>query len=320
MRTAALVLALSSLALADTIHLANGGKLEGVVLKETDTQVVIRLKYATVTLAKSDIDSIEKSKPEETKAGAGRMARWDKCIEALAARTWGGDLRQVAALVIDKGVFKNVPYMSYRAGDYEFNIYGDPDNPAAIEIGVYKELVKSAAVKKECVAIMMSLLKEASDQALLNKLNRSVDKQVREGITFEITPETAEDAYEGWWISVYDAAAVEKERATAEELAELAATREELEKEAEAKKKADAEAKKKADEEKKKLAKEREKNPNAKAAPAQDDDLVNRYRWDQRELELGRRWALNKVMTKYWRRGYFKVGGKFKPVVGGQKK
>ncbi len=315
MRTAAILLALTSAALADTIHLSNGGKLEGVILKETETQVVVRLKYATVTLAKSDIDSIEKSKPEESKDAAQRMARWDKCIEALAARKWGGDLRQIAALVVDKGVFKNVPYMSHRAGDYEFNIYGDPDHPAGIEIGVYKDLVKSDSVKKECLEIMLGLLREAKDQEFLKALSLKVDKKDREGITFEITPETAEDAYEGWWISVYDAAAIEKERATAEELAELAATREELEKEAADRKKADAEARRKADEEKKRLAKEREKNPTAKAAPAHDDDLVNRYRWEQRDLELGRRWALNKVTTKYWRRGYFKVGGKFKPVI-----
>jgi hypothetical protein len=37
-------------------------------------------------------------------------------------------------------------------------------------------------------------------------------------LTFEVTPETAEDAYGGWWVSVYDELALDKSRASRQEL------------------------------------------------------------------------------------------------------
>src|SRR5687767_12058850 len=140
--TMAAVLCMSGAVSADTIKLKNGGSLEGVIVKEGDGAVVVRLKYATVTLDRGDIESIEKKAAEDAPAAkALRLPRWDRCIEVVAARPWSGELRQIPATVIDKGVLKNVPYMSHKSGNYEFNLYGDPDEPAAIEIGIAKELL-----------------------------------------------------------------------------------------------------------------------------------------------------------------------------------
>src|SRR5262249_52131303 len=42
--------------------------------------------------------------------------------------------------------------------------------------------------------------------------------QHRGRLTFEITPETAPDAYGGWWVSIYDEALLDQSRATEKEL------------------------------------------------------------------------------------------------------
>ncbi len=116
----------------DTIRLENGGTLEGVVLRETADSVVVRLKYATVTLDGSEIASIKRKAPEGAPQGpAGRLARWDAAVAVVASRPWAGELRQIPTTVIDKGIFRHVPYMSHKSGGYEFNVYGDPDRPAA---------------------------------------------------------------------------------------------------------------------------------------------------------------------------------------------
>jgi len=219
-------------AAADTIKLKNGGSLEGVILKEGDGSVIVRLKYATVTLDRTDIEAIEKTKVEEAPAAAPlRLARWDRCIEVVAARAWATELRQIPATVIDKGILKNVPYMSHKSGNYEFNLYGDPDDPAGLEIGVTKELLKSDAAKKECLEVIAALLTDPKDAAALRSLNLKPGKTERDGLTFEVTPETAEDAYDGWWISVYHVKLLDEARATEEELKRIAVTEEELEKE-----------------------------------------------------------------------------------------
>lgn len=147
-----------------------------------------------------------------------------KCRSAVAAKTWAKDLKQIPSTVIDKGVLRNVPYTSFRSGDYELNVYGDPAAPACFEIGVHNTLLKSDAAKKNCLDVMTALLADAEDRKLLKSLKLDVDKKTRAGWTFEITPPTAEDAYGGWWISIYDEAILEKSRASEAELAKITTT------------------------------------------------------------------------------------------------
>jgi hypothetical protein len=225
------VLALSATAWADVIRLKNGGTLEGVVLREAEGSVVVRLKYATVTLDRTDVESIEKkpAEPEPPAAPDLRLAKWDFCLEKFLARPWAAELRQIPATVVDKGVLKHVPYMSHKSGNYEFNLYGDPDRPACLEIGVSKDLLKSEPAKRNCLDLLAALLTDPKDAALLPALKLAQDKQERGGLVFEVTPETAEDAYGAWWVSVYDPKALDAARATEEELKDITMAEEDLE-------------------------------------------------------------------------------------------
>ncbi len=148
-----------------------------------------------------------------------------RCRGVVAVRPWAKDLRQIPSTVIDKGVLRHVPYTSYRAGDYELNVYGDPAAPAGFEIGVTGELLKSDVAKRNCIEAVDAILQDREDRKVLASLKRDVDKKVRAAVTFEVTPPTAEDAYGGWWISVYDEAALDRSRATPEELKKITTTR-----------------------------------------------------------------------------------------------
>src|SRR5687768_16478196 len=147
-----------------------------------------------------------------------------KARAAAAATPWGKTLAHIPSTVIDKGVLRNIPYLSYRAGDYELNIYGDPAAPAGVEIGIHKDTLRSPAAKKAVVDFLSGLV-DPADRALLASLKMDVDKKVRDGLTFEITPPTAEDAYGGWWVSVYDEKALERSRASEDEMAKITTTR-----------------------------------------------------------------------------------------------
>jgi hypothetical protein len=294
--TGAWLLGLAMLASADTIRLKNGGALEGVVLKESDGSVVVRLKYATVTVDRFEIEAIERKAPEPAAAAKPvRLARWEKCLEVVASRPWAGALRQIPATVIDKGVLKNVPYMSHKSGLYEFNLYGDPDEPAGLEIGVYKELLKSDEAKKECLAVISLLLGDPKDVETLQSLHLAPAKKDREGLTFEVTPETAEDAYEGWWISVYDPKLLDEARASEEELKRITVSEEELAKEEAA--------------ERERLRKESaNKKPASKAEP-QAYIGFNPYLFQQQEVNLARVLPQRGVVRRFYVRGYHRPKG-----------
>ena len=308
--TATLVLcAAAGSASADTIKLKNGGSLEGIVLKEGDGAVVLRLKYATVTVDRADIESIEKKAPEAAQAAApARLARWDRCIEVVAARPWAGDLRQIPATVVDKGVLKNVPYMSHKSGLYEFNVYGDPDDPACLEIGVTGELLKSEAAKKECLELMAALLGNAQDAAALRSLNLAPGKKDREGLTLEVTPETAEDAYGGWWISVYDMKLLDEARATEEELKRITLAEDELEKEEEAER--ERAKKELADRKAAAAAAAEKKKVEPKKAEPQAHIGFNPYIYQKRDVKHARHGRVGGI-RRFYIRGYHrpKAGG-----------
>lgn len=153
-----------------------------------------------------------------------------RCRQTLSVKPWAKDLKQIPSTVIDKGVLKNVPYTSYRAGEYELNVYGDPEAPACFEIGITGALLKSAEAKRNCYEIVSAILGDSASVLFLKTLKPEGDKKVRGGITYEITPPTAEDAYGGWWISLYSEALLDRSRASAEEMARITTTHKEVKK------------------------------------------------------------------------------------------
>lgn len=123
-----------------------------------------------------------------------------KALQTLASAGFKEEPVQIPATVIDTGILKFVPYLSFRVGeDRELNIYGDPAAPACIEIGLYRGLIASDVEKLRCIAYLRRLLPDVDFMAL--KLTGG--KALRGGLVLEITPPDAPDAYGGWWISAY---------------------------------------------------------------------------------------------------------------------
>jgi hypothetical protein len=66
-------------ATADTIHLKNGRKLEGIVKSETDKAIELEVGFGTLKLMRADIESIERT----DESGTDRLKeRWAKQAEA----------------------------------------------------------------------------------------------------------------------------------------------------------------------------------------------------------------------------------------------
>lgn len=211
-----------------SVKLKNGQKIEGTVLQSSEGNSTVAVSYGTVTVSTGDVESVESSEPApEATPGQGRLSKWDRCLQVLvASRKNGPDVTPIAATVIDKGEFRNVPYQSHRSGDLEFNIYGDPDDPACLEIGIYQKS-PSLEARKECLKTMVSLLNDPKDRDALKSESLDEGKIERAGLTFEVTPSIAEDAYGAWWISIYDAKLVDQQRATDKELPQITVDRKE---------------------------------------------------------------------------------------------
>src|SRR5579859_702474 len=204
-----------------SMTMKNGQKIEGTLLKDENGQSVVQVKYGSVTVSTGDVASVETTGTSPLPSpGEGRLARWDHCLNVVADRSWSHGMVQVPATVIDLGIFRNVPYFSHRSGDFELNVYGDPDHPACLELGLYNA-APNPAERKACQETMMALLTSPADRETLRTMNLESSRMVKAGMVFEVTPPTEKDSYGGWWISVYDEQLIDKQRASAAELASI---------------------------------------------------------------------------------------------------
>src|SRR5262249_28170876 len=205
---------------ADVITLTSGRVIQGTVLLKDVNEVIILADYGTVSVPHSSVQRIEvETDKHPTTLSTNKLSieprfpEWRAVVAKLTTQSWARKLQQIPATVITNGVLRNVPYISFRCSvDYELNIYGDLDNPAGIEIGIYRGLLSQKSAQDQAIRFFASVLLKQTDREAVQKLNREKDEQVLDGLTLEITPATAPDAYGGWWVSAYYGEALDDAR------------------------------------------------------------------------------------------------------------
>lgn len=202
------------------VVMRDGAVFDGVLVREDRNEVVIRLAHGTVGVSRSDIESVNRLGPAPApKPSENRLPGWEVVFDRVLRHPEARSIRQIPATVINEGVLRHVPYMSHRFGSVELNLFGDPEAPACVEVGIFKGRPMTDEAKRACVRLMCEILAHEEDRRVVASLNLTgPDLQRARGFAFEITPPDAEDAYGGWWISVYDEAALEVARANADEL------------------------------------------------------------------------------------------------------
>jgi hypothetical protein len=236
------------IAAADVVTLSSGRGIECVVLQKTGDEVLVRMKYGTLTIAMSQVVKIAIMPIPgiETKAARERAAVrattnpalletrlpiWADCVDDLARRPWANGLIQIPATVVDNGVERFVPYLSHKCGTaYEMNVYGDPDFPACVEIGIRGDLLASKAAKQNCIEFIAAIMPRPFDAKAVQHIGIEKAQVETDGLTIEITPPTDPDAYGGWWVSVYDTKLMDKSRASDKEMQFIATSKASIEK------------------------------------------------------------------------------------------
>jgi len=215
----------STSAISETLVLQGGSTIEGTIIQTNGGEYLLLTDYGTYRFAERGVEEIRKSSPIEAQK-VGRLSNFRSVVFALSREPWVTNLTQIPATVIDKGAFKNVPYVSFRCNDdYEVNIYGDLKDPAAIEAGVYRKLLNNEQAKQNCLKFITGLLSQTADKEIVPLLNMGKDIKERSGFSFEITPPDAEDAYLGWWISVYSGGKLKRSRASENELSTISVSK-----------------------------------------------------------------------------------------------
>jgi hypothetical protein len=220
---AAIVFGLSLMLKADVVVLQSGAVLTGNVLQQDTSGVLLQTVSGTYRYPSASLKELrrESAAAPHVSNNGQVIPDWAQIVSLLANSGFAPAIQQVPATVIGYGTFKNVPYISFRCGygDYEINIFGDLNQPAAIQIGAMNYLHQTVAEKTNCVNFICSVLANATDRKIIRALGwNQKDVKSNGSLTFETLLPGEMGSYGGWWVSVYDTNALASAQASDAEL------------------------------------------------------------------------------------------------------
>jgi hypothetical protein len=212
-------------AIADAFLLQNNSVISGTLIRETAGELVVERFGQPITYSRSTVREFFRDSSAVNVTNL-QIPRLEHVLTSLVKQPWATEIRQIPATVITTGSLRNLPYISFRCGiDYEVNVYGDPQSPACVEVGMYRSLLTNESAKTNCLSLMTALMSESHADKILG-LSRNGETKSVSNVVFEVTSPTASDSFGGWWIAVYEADKLDSSRASAIEMKDITAKRE----------------------------------------------------------------------------------------------
>ena len=193
----------------DTIFMTDGTSKKGLIIRNDVEEVVLQQRMGEVTIPKAYISRIDDESSGVYFAELvkrGKLPPWRMIVMDLRSDDNIHSLRQIPATTIDNGYLRNIPYLSFRVNErIEMNVYGNPQDPVALEFGVYeRKLSEIDRFKKITRTYLAGLLNSRREVAALYSLGDQGGQKTVGDLTFKVTPPDAPDAYGGWWIAIYE--------------------------------------------------------------------------------------------------------------------
>ncbi len=230
----ALVLSLAATAIAagqtfkapDSLVLKSGKTVQGLILKNSRDAVLLQERLEEVSYPKSEIVRIIDNANEDSiftgMFAKGQLPPWRVISSDLRSNDAVRSLVEIPATIMNAGEFKNVPYKSFRVNhDIELNIYGDPEDPAALEVGIFGKRAKLEQLRRLLRGYLAGYLTTRDEISKLYSLGLQEGLTSSGDLTIEVTPATAADAYGAWWISLYNKKELARVRLNDKEYARL---------------------------------------------------------------------------------------------------
>ena len=201
----------------DTLILNDGTQLQGLIIKNDAKEVVLQEHNGEQVIPKSHITRIEDQGDCQVYFAdiidPHKLPPWQMIVQDLRTDDNIRTFTQIPPTTIESGYLRNVPYLSFRINKHtEMNVYGNPEDPACLEFGIYEKGEKITRFKKLIREYLSGTLESRAEIAALYSLDEKGDEKQVGSLRFRISPPTSPDAYGGWWISVYDPKRLEKAR------------------------------------------------------------------------------------------------------------
>lgn len=217
----------------DSLEMLDGTRIHGLIVKNTARNVVIQTKDAERDIPKSEIRRIHDEMHADVVfpeiMAPGHLPSWRAMVYDLRNHDSIHKLQQIPATTVETGFLKNVPYLSFRINEQsEFNVYGNPDDPVAIEFGMYGKQRKSGKYHRIVREFLSGHLQTKEQIAALYSLSFAGDERKVGPLALKITPPGEADAYGGWWITLFNPSRIPAARVSDEKYAQVTRPFEEI--------------------------------------------------------------------------------------------
>jgi hypothetical protein len=193
----------------DTVFMNDGTSQRGLIIRNDPDAVVLQQRMGEKVIPKAYIRRIDDEANDVYFAELvkpGKLPPWRMIVMDLRSDDSIRSFRQIPATTIEKGVFARIPYLSFKINQrVEMNVYGNPEDPVAIEFGVYERKPSEITrFKKITRTYLAGLLDTKQEIAALYSLDDKGGSKTVGNLTFQVMPPDAPDADGGWWISIYE--------------------------------------------------------------------------------------------------------------------
>jgi len=186
----------------------DGTELRGLIVQNTRDMVVIETEHGEARLPKEYIRRIDDSPNGEAIfadiVGKDELPSWRSIVHDLRIHDSVRVFEQIPPTAIDKGLLRNIPYLSFRANNrWELNVYGEPERPVAIEFGVYGAAGPDLKTRRTFREFIAGHLNSKEQIAALYSLGPK-KRDARAGkLAFRLLKPDDPDGYGGTWFVVY---------------------------------------------------------------------------------------------------------------------
>lgn len=193
----------------DSILLKDGRTIHGLIIKNSVNSILMQEEFGERTYPKSEIvrllDEPDTGTYFTELINRGTLPSWRVIANDLRTHDQIKSVVEIPATTVSIGTFRNVPYLSFLVNrDVELNIYGDPNSPAGVELGIYGKRKNDVELQTTLRAYFAGFLGSRAEVAALYKIGLTKGKATAGTLTFEVTPPTNPDSEGAWWVSLYN--------------------------------------------------------------------------------------------------------------------
>ena len=195
----------------DRLELADGTTISGLILRNTADSVLFQTTDAEREIPEEHIrrihDEMESEMVFPELLAPGHLPSWRAMVYDLRTNDDIRSLQQIPSATIKEGYLRNIPYLSFRVNEQSaFNVYGDPNDPVAIEFGMYGKQRRSGRYHRIVREFLAGHLQTREQIAALYSLSFGGGDKQAGPLALRVTPPSQAGPHGGWWIALYNPA------------------------------------------------------------------------------------------------------------------